>query len=63
MVRGETMSEKNVTNKVKSVLRRDKRLFEKSIAQEAKQNPKAFWAHVRRKLKTKEGIAPLLSDL
>ena len=28
----------------------------------AKTEPKAFWGHTRRKLKTKTGVAPLLSD-
>ena len=49
-------------NKVKTEIRRDKRSYEKKIAEGAKVNPKAFWAHARRKLKTKVGIAPLLSD-
>ena len=38
------------------------RKFEKGIAAEAKIKPKAFWAHSRRKLKTKIGVAPLLSN-
>ena len=29
---------------------------------EAKTNPKKFFAHTRRNLKTKSGVAPLLSD-
>lgn len=49
-------------NKVKTLLRQAKRLFEKGIALQAKTNPKAFWAHTRRKLKTKCSIAPLLAD-
>ena len=44
------------------MLRQAKRLFEKGIALQAKTNPKAFWAHTRRKLKTKCSIAPLLAD-
>ena len=32
------------------------------IADSAKTNPKPFWSHVRRRLKTKEGIAPLLEN-
>ena len=48
--------------KVKTVLRKEKRNFEKGIALKAKNNPKAFWSHARRKLKTKVGVAPLLSD-
>ena len=39
-----------------------KRQFESSIAEKAKTNPKPFWSHVRGRLKTKEGVAPLLSD-
>ena len=38
-------------------------MFEKSIADRSKKNPKAFWAHTRRKLKTKSGVAPLLEDV
>ena len=30
---------------------------------QAKEKPKAFWSHARRKLKTKHGIAPLLADV
>ena len=33
--------------------------FEKSIAREAKKNPKAFYAYARSKLKTKDGIGDL----
>ena len=47
-------------NKVKTLVRRDKRNFEKNIAMNAKAMPKKFWCHARRKLKTKPGIAPLL---
>ena len=49
-------------SKVKTLLRKEKRKFEKGIAAEAKVKPKAFWAHSRRKLKTKVGVAPLLSN-
>ena len=49
-------------NKVKSLLRKAKRRFERGIAMEAKTNPKKFFAHTRRNLKTKSGVAPLLSD-
>ena len=31
-----------------------------SLAMQAKTNPKAFWGHARRSLKTKPGVAPLL---
>ena len=49
-------------NKVNNLLRKEKRRFERDIALKAKSNPKAFWTHARRYLKTKSGIAPLLED-
>ena len=49
-------------NRVTTLLRKAKRRFERDIARKAKSNPKAFWGHTRRNLKTKSGIAPLLSD-
>ena len=33
-----------------------------NIANDAKSNPKAFWAYTRAHLKTKSGVAPLLGD-
>lgn len=48
--------------KVKNLLRKAKRRFEREIALQAKTNPKAFWGHTRRYLKTKNGVAPLLAD-
>ena len=50
-------------NKAKALLRKSKRLFEKGIALQSKSNPKAFWKHTSRKLKTKRGVAPLLADV
>ena len=49
-------------NKVKTLLRKAKRIFERGIALQAKTNPKAFWGFTRRCLKTKAGVAPLLAD-
>ena len=49
-------------NKVKTLLRKAKRRYERSIAMVAKSNPKAFWGHTRRYLKTKSGVAPLLAE-
>ena len=49
------------TSKVKSVLRKEKRKFEKGIAAEAKTKPKFFWAHARRKLNTKVGVSLFLA--
>ena len=53
---------RRATNKVKSLLHKSKRKFEQSIAKSSKSNPKPFWSLVRNKLKTKEGVAPLLTD-
>ena len=50
------------SNKAKTMLRRAKKSHERNIAEQAKTNPKAFWSHARRKLKTKSGVAPLLSN-
>ena len=44
------------------MIRRCKRKFEESIANKAKEHPKCFWSHIRSRLKTKEGVAPLLED-
>ena len=49
-------------NKVKNLLRKAKRNFEKGIAKQCKTNPKSFWSYTRSKLRTKSGIAPLLSN-
>ena len=48
--------------KVKTLIRRDKRQYEKLTALEAKNNPKIVWSHTRQKLKTKCGVAPLLEN-
>ena len=50
-------------NKVKTTMRQAKRKFEKGITNNSKTNPKAFWSHIWRKLKTKSGVAPLLQDI
>ena len=49
-------------NKVKRMMRQAKRQHENGIGFQAKSNPKAFWSHVRKKLKTKSGVAPLLEN-
>ena len=49
--------------KVKRLIRQAKRKYEKNIAANAKANPKSFWSYVRRKLKTKSGVSPLLKDV
>ena len=50
-------------NKVKAMMRKSKREFEKNIGAQSISNPKIFWSHVRSKLKTKSGVAPLLQDV
>ena len=49
-------------NKANSLLRKAKKLYEGGVANDAKMIPKRFWNHARRKLKTKGGIAPLLTN-
>ena len=49
-------------NKVSRMMRQAKRKLEKDIALKSKQNPKAFWSYIRRCMKTKTGVAPLLED-
>ena len=49
-------------NKVKRLIRHSKRMFEKVVASKSKTNPKEFWKYVRKKLKTKSGVSPLLED-
>ena len=49
-------------NKVKRMLRQAKKRYEKNLCSKAKINPKLFWAHIRRMLKTKSGVSPLLDN-
>ena len=49
-------------NKVKAMIRKSKREFERNIGIQSKSNQKIFWSHVRSKLKTKAGVVPLLQD-
>ena len=53
----------SASRKVKQLLRKKKRAFEKEIASKSKTHPKLFWSHTRSKLKTKTGVAPLLLDV
>ena len=50
-------------NKVKRMMRQTKRCFEREIGTNCKNNPKVFWSHVRNKLNTKSGVAPLLENI
>ena len=49
-------------NKVKAMIRKSKREFDKNVGIQSKSNRKIFWSHVRSKLKTKTGVTPLLQD-
>ena len=57
-------AERTTQNWIDNILiRKDKRKFEQGIARDGKLKPKLFWSYAWRKLKTKVGVAPLLSDL
>ena len=56
------MAYSKANNKVKRLMRKAKRNFEKDIASKSNTNPKFFWSYVRSKLKTKTGVAPLLAN-
>ena len=47
-------------NRVNSLMVQTKRQYERSICNQSKRNPKIFWKHIRRKLKSKTGVSPLL---
>ena len=49
-------------SKVKRLMRKAKRRFERDIANNCKNNPKQFWSFIRSRLKTKAGVGPLLAD-
>ena len=46
-------------NRVKKLTRSEKRLYEASLAEHAKDQPKMFWRYAKANLKTKEGIGDL----
>ena len=50
-------------NRVSQMMRKATRRFEKSVACSAKSNPKSFWSYIRRRMKTKTGVAPLLENI
>ena len=49
-------------NKVKAMIRKSKREFERNIGIQSKSNTKIYWSHVRNNLKNKNGVASLLQD-
>ena len=50
---------KKIRNKVKNCVKRDKRNYEKHLANHVKGNPKIFWKYVNNKLRSKAGIPDL----
>ena len=48
-----------IRNQIRWECRKEKRKFEKELAKEIKQNPKAFYSYANTKLKTKSGIENL----
>ena len=56
----ENLQFRRLRNQVKSLTRKAKKLFEKKIAKNVKQNPKAFWAYTQSKLKYKSTIPDLM---
>ena len=49
-------------NTVKTMMCQAKRRFERDIAKKSKSDPKVFWSHIRHRLETKSGVAPLLEN-
>ena len=57
-----SISRSEAMNKVKTLLGKAKRSIECGVALKSKTNPKIFWPHTQEKLKTKPGVAPLLTN-
>ena len=51
-----------IRNQVRRLTRNISREYEKGLARDAKENPKAIWKYINSKSKTKEGIGNLLKD-
>ena len=49
-------------NQIRRLTKKAKKLVEKEIAKEVKNNPKKFWGYAQRKLKTRPGIPDLKKD-
>ena len=49
-------------NQAKWECQKTRKAYEKNIANQSKENPKAFWAYVNSKLKNKENVADLHTD-
>ena len=49
-------------NRVNRMMTQANRAYEKSICDRSKEKPKLFWSHVRSKMKSSCGVAPLLEN-
>ena len=58
----EQLEYRRLRNQVRCLTRKATKLLEKSVAKQAKSNPKAFWKFTQSKLKTRSGIPDLLID-
>ena len=56
----ENLQYKRLRNKVKSLTRKSKKAFEKKIAKNLKNNPKAFWSYTQSKTKSRSSIPDLI---
>ena len=56
----EKLQFRRLRNQVKSLTRKAKKIFEKKIAKNVKENPKSFWAYTQSKLKYKSSIPDLM---
>ena len=56
----EILQYKKLKNQIRRLTRQAKKITEKHIAKEAKNNPKKFWAYGQRKLKTGTAIPDLV---
>ena len=53
---------KNHRNKVTKAIKNAKRAYEKSVADNSRNNPKGFWKYIQQKTKVKTGINDLVVD-
>ena len=51
-----------VRNEVNQMMKQARRSYQRNICGKSKDNPKVFWSHVRSKLNSVGGVAPLLES-
>ena len=49
-------------NQIKGEIRKSKARYENDIAEKSQTSPKVFWSFIRKQLKVKTGVSPLLDD-